>query len=157
MRGVFRGRNARPKVDLVALMQQAMSGVLAGFRHDRAAHVTDQYFIEFIRRTPNGFHAIQLQRLHAPPGHVVRVGVSRVRAPVGDLHAAVGRAVPGLAFPLADLVPERGELAWRYGSPAEARAAVADTVAVLAARAGPFFEQAERVLAQTKDQPRGAA
>lgn len=157
LRGVFRGRNARPGVDLVALMQAAMSGVLAGFRHDRAAHVTDRYFIEFVRRTPHGFHSIQLQRLHAPPGHTVNVGVSRVRALMGDLQPAVGRAVPGLAFPLGALVPERAELAWRYGSPAEARAAVADTVAVLAARAAPFFERAERVLAETKDEPRGAA
>lgn len=147
LRRLRRGRR-RLHLDVPALARAALPAALPGFRHDPAAHPTDRYFVALVRATEAGFQYIELRRFHEVPGHRVRIGVSRYRMRLSDLEPGVGQAVPGLAIDLEDLVPERQPLEWRYTSRREAEAAMADTAAVLAARAGPFFELAERRLAE---------
>lgn len=133
--------------DLVPAFERALSEALPGFRHDKRAHLTDRYFVAFARRAPHGVHLILLRRLHAPAGFRVSVGVSTVPLQLADLDPGTGRSAPGLAVPLATLVPERGDLDWRYTGRPSGERAVADAMAVLAARAGPFFADADRALA----------
>lgn len=141
---------------LAAAFEAALSAQMPGFRHDRRAHLTDQYFVSFVRATAGGYHIIHLRRLHAPAGFRISVGVSRVPIQLADLDPGVGRTAPGWATPLGALAPERSLLDWRYtGAPSAARA-IDDAVALLAARAAPFFERAEACLcafAQDEEEP----
>lgn len=133
-------------IDLAAAFEAALADRLPGFRHDRRAHLTDRYFVELSRATPGGHHLIQLRRLHAPPGFRISVGASRHPLQLADLDPGLGRAAPGYATPLAALLPERPALDWSWTGAASARRAIEDAARVLTARAGPFFEAAERRL-----------
>ena len=149
---VSRGRG---ELDVARIAAQALQEAAPGFRHDRRAHATDVYFLDFVRATPNGFQYVQIERTHRRPGHRVRVGVSRYRARLDDLDPGVGRAAHGLVLPLEVLVPERPGLAWTYTSPRACEAAMADMATLVAARAVPFFDLADVHLAQlaAEDQP----
>lgn len=142
------GADDQAPFDLVAGFERALMTALPGFRHDRRAHLTDRYFIAFSRPTAHGLHLILLRRLHDPAGFRISVGVSTVPLQLADLDPGTGRSAPGLAVPLATLAPERAALDWRYTGRPSAERAVADAVAVLAARAGPFFADADAVLAE---------
>ncbi|MCA9538121.1 MAG: hypothetical protein KC620_04500 [Myxococcales bacterium] len=139
-------RRPRAEVDLMALFTEALAERLPGFSHDRQAHVTDRYFIEFVRRTRGGQHALRVERLHDPPGFRLEVGVAAMPIPLSDLDVAADRAAPGIVLPLHALVPDGQPLEWHFRGVREAAAAVDDAVALLAARAGPFFEAAESQL-----------
>lgn len=136
--------------DLVAAFERALGDALPGFRHDRRAHLTDRYFVELVRRTPGGVHLVLLRRLHAPPGFRVSLGASLMPVQLADLDPGPDRSAPGLALPLSALVPERADLDWRYAGRASAERAVADAVALLAARGAPFFAAAEAALAAAR-------
>lgn len=148
----LRRRGPREAVELTAAFEAQLEEALPGFRHDRRAHLTDRYFISFSRRTRHGTHLIELRRLHNPGGFRITIGVSTVPIQVSDLDAGTGRAAPGLAVPLEELVPERAHLDWRYVDQASATAAIADAVALLAARAAPFFDLADRHLAESSSE-----
>ncbi len=142
------GRDDVGPFDLVAAFERALLEALPGFRHERRAHLTDRYFIPFSRHTAHGVHLILLRRLHRPDGFRISVGVSTVPLQLADLDPGTGRSAPGLAIPLAELVPERAGLDWRYAGHPSAEHAVADAIAVLAARAAPYFAVADAVLAR---------
>ena len=79
---------------LIEKFSDAINRGLPGFRYDRRAHVTDKYFLEFVRRTSHGFNMIEIQRYVRPHGFSVRLAVSRFRIPFADL-------MPGARDPLA--------------------------------------------------------
>ncbi len=139
-------RGGQRDFDMAGLTAKALAQVAPGFDHDRQAHATSLYFVEFVRATEFGFQRLRFRRGHAPPGHTVQLSVSPYRWGLADLEPGPEQQVPGLAMPLADLVPERPGLAWSYTSHREAAAALADTVAIIKARALPFFDGAETVL-----------
>jgi len=127
---------------IVDLLGAAIAEQLPGFRYDRRAHVTDRYYLDFVRRTPGGFHFIQVERRHRPARHRVSLGSSLINIPLSDLTPSAGFSVPGINFDLETLLPDHpGE--WSYATRGGAHRAVADTVAILAARVEPFFERAE--------------
>ncbi len=133
-------------LDVVGAAERALAEVAPGFRYDRRAHATDVYFVELVRETPHGFQYLQLQRSHAPPGHAVRVAVSRFRARLDELDPGSGRAAHGLVLPLEELAPGRGS--WAYSGQGECDAAMVDMARVVAARVLPFFERAEALLSR---------
>lgn len=137
------GDDAAP---LAAAFEAALAAQMPGFRHDRRAHLTDAYFIAYVRATAGGYHLVHLRRLHAPAGFRISVGVSRVPIQLADLDPGIGRAAPGWATPLHTLVPERPSLDWRFTGAASATRAIEDAVGLLTARAAPFFERAEACL-----------
>ncbi len=140
------------KLDVTGAAQRALQETVPGFRHDRRAHATDLYFIDFVRATPHGFQYVQIERTHKRPGHRVRVGVSRYRARPDDLDPGVGRAAHGLVIRLEALVPERSTLWWTYTTRRDCEAAMADMATLVAARAGPFFERADAHLAKLAEE-----
>lgn len=142
------GRDEVEPLDLVAEFETRLLDALPGFRHERRAHLTDRYFVAFARHTAHGVHLVLLRRLHAPSGFRISIGASTVPLQLADLDPGTGRSAPGLALSLATLAPEREDLDWRYAGRPSAERAVADAVAVLAARAGPWFEAADAVLAE---------
>ncbi len=130
---------------IVDVFGAAIAEQLPGFRYDRRAHITDKYYLDFVRRTPGGFHFIQIERRHGPARHRVSLGSGLINIPLSDLTPSAGFSVPGINFDLEVLLPDHpGE--WTYATRGGANRAVADTVAILAARVEPFFERAEAQL-----------
>jgi len=127
---------------IVETLSTAIAEHLPGFRYDRRAHITDKYYLEFVRRTAGGFHFIQIERRHGPARHRVSLGASLINVPLCDLTPSTGFSVPGINFDLERLLPDHpGE--WTYSTRGGANRAVNETVAILAARVSPFFEKAE--------------
>jgi hypothetical protein len=135
-------RNRNREQSVVDTFGEAIAERLPGFRYDRRAHITDRYYLEFVRRTAGGYHYIQIERHHRPARHRVSVGASAIYVPLSDLTPGDGFTVPGVSVPLERLLPDHpGE--WSYVTRGGAARAVLDTAAVLAARAEPFFQSAE--------------
>ena len=137
----MRGMREREQ-SVVELLVNAIAEKLPGFRYNRRAHITDKYYLDFVRRTAAGFHFIQIERRHAPARHRVSLGSSLFNIPLSDLTPSAGFSVPGLNFELEALLPDR-PAEWTYATRGGAHRAVDDTVAILVARVEPFFEQAE--------------
>ena len=140
------------ELDVLGAARRALQELAPGFRHDRRAHATDHYFLDFVRGTPNGYQYIQVRRTHRVPGHAVRVGVSRYRARLDELDPGIGRVTHGLALPLEALVPERDTVEWSYSSQRECERAMGDMARLVAARALPFFERTEAALARFRQE-----
>ena len=135
-------RNRNRERSVVEAFGEAIAERLPGFRYDRRAHITDEYYLEFVRRTAGGFHYIQIERSHRPARHRISVGASAIYVPLSDLTPGDGFTVPGVSVPLEQLLPDHpGE--WTYASRGATARAVSDTAAVLEARAEPFFQRAE--------------
>ncbi|MEE2787157.1 MAG: hypothetical protein VX589_07435 [Myxococcota bacterium] len=131
---------------LVEKFADAINRALPGFRYDRRAHITDKYFLEFVRRTSHGYNVIEVQRYVRPHGFSVRLASSRFRIPFADLMPGSGRAVPGYVVSLHTLVPERPER-WNYKKARRLDRVLDDLSVVLEKRGRRFFDGTEKIFA----------
>ena len=96
-------------------LTELIRGVLPGFQYDRKAHVTNQYYLEFVRRTDSGYQMIEVQRFYRPLGFYGAFGVARYRLPFADLVPGTNQAIPGYRFDVSDIAPNHiGR--WTYSS-----------------------------------------
>ena len=130
---------------LIDRFGDAISKALPGFRFDRRAHVTEKYFLEFVKRTAGGFHLIEIQRYYRPAGFSVRIAASQFRIPINDLVPVTGCAVPGIVLPLEHLASERSSR-WSYKRSRMFERALEDFSTILERRVRPFFERADILL-----------
>ncbi len=123
----------------------AITKALPGFQHDRRAHITDQYFVEYVRRIDAGFQVIQIKRQAKPTGFFLRIAVSRYRIPFEDLVAGPNTAVPGCVVDASDLVPERVD-GWTYNGQRQFQDALTDLTEILSLRINSFLDASTHVL-----------
>ena len=141
----FLGRKQNPESQFVERVLESINEAIPGFQFDRRAHITDQYFVEFIRRIQAGYQILQLVRRSQPSGFRLRVGIAKYRIAFEDLSPGQNSAVPGYIAETEVLYPERSA-GWRYRSTREFDAALDDFKLVLETRIRPFLESATTVL-----------
>jgi hypothetical protein len=138
-------RKKAAKTSFVQQMQNAITAALPGFKFDRKAHVTDRYFVEYVRRIVDGYQVIQVKRHHEPSGFQLRFAVTQYRIPFEDLISSMRYSVPGCVVEMNALIPERPD-GWLYGSERSLERQLTDLTEVLAVRARLFFSRSERAL-----------
>ncbi|MEE2758211.1 MAG: hypothetical protein VYA30_16245 [Myxococcota bacterium] len=124
---------------------EAISLALPGFQYDRRAHITDQYFVEYVRRIDAGFQVIQLKRQAKPMGFFLRIAVSRYRIPFEDLVASPNTTIPGCVVDAVDLFPERAD-GWTYHGQRQFKDALTDLTEILRVRINPYLDATAHVL-----------
>jgi len=142
----FLGKSAA-KAPFVEQVQDAVTAALPGFKFDRKAHVTDKYFMEYVRRVMDGYQVIQVRRQHEPQGFELRFAVTQYRLPFEDVVSSTRYAVPGRVIELSELIPERPD-GWVFRSQRALVRQLKDVTDVLTIRARPFFAASETILRQ---------
>ncbi|MGC6418211.1 MAG: hypothetical protein ACON3Z_13910 [Bradymonadia bacterium] len=143
-----------PEHQFIERVLELTNNAIPGFQFDRRAHITDQYFVEFIRRIQGGYQILQLVRRSQPSGFRLRVGIAKYRIAFEDLSPGQNSTVPGYIAEPEVLYPERAD-GWRYRSSREFDAALDDFKLVLETRVRPFLESATRRLEADEFRPSG--